>query len=192
MADFLCLLCGSDLACADSPDRLISDNHGSSLLSSNADQIALELQTDPVDGHVCFALLKGLAAAKDRDETILESLEDFSVQESIILFVVISSLRVADDDVLDACIFEHCAGDLAGKCAAVLVRDILCAYSNIGALDSLNNGNDVDCRYAVNDINVIILYQGSKELDKRLCLRGSLVHFPVTGYDFPSCHFLFS
>ena len=96
---------------------------------------------------------------------------------------------MADDDVLDACIFEHCAGDLAGECAAVLIGNVLSADSNVGALDCLDYGNNVNCGHAVNDINVIILYQGSKQLDKSLCLRGSLVHFPVTGYDFPSCHF---
>ena len=98
VADFLSLLSCSDLAGADRPDGLICDDHGSSLLSSDADQIALELQTDPVDRDACFSLLERLAAAKDGSKAILESLENLSVQESIILFVIISSLGVADDN----------------------------------------------------------------------------------------------
>ena len=188
MADFLCLFCSCNLAGSDRPDRLISNDHRSSLLLRDTHEIALELQTDPVDRNPHLTLLKCLAAAEDRDQTILKCLEYFSVQESVILFVILSSFRVTDDDILDTCINKHRTGDFTGESAAVLVGEVLCANSHIGALYSLCHGNDVNGRHAINDVHIVILYKRSQKLDKSFCLRGGLVHFPVTGYDFPSCH----
>jgi predicted amidophosphoribosyltransferase len=63
---------------------------------------------------------------------------------------------VADDNILNACVLEHCAGDLTGESAAVLIGHILCADCYVCALDSLDYGNDVDRGYAVDDIDIII------------------------------------
>ena len=73
-ANFLSLLSGSNLTGTDSPDRLVSDNSGSSLLSGNVQQSDLNLLTDEVDGNALLSLSQSLTTANDRGNAVLECL----------------------------------------------------------------------------------------------------------------------
>ncbi len=95
---------------------------------------------------------------------------------------------MSDDDELNACIEQHIRGDLAGKCALVLIRQVLCTEHDVGSLDCLSNRRDIDCRYAVNDIHIRIVYERFEKFTKFLCLAGSLVHLPVAGNNLSTCH----
>ncbi len=72
LADFLSLLVCSCLACADSPDRLISDCDLAELVSRNILESANDLALDPVECLACFTLCKRLAAADDGEVLSLE------------------------------------------------------------------------------------------------------------------------
>ena len=102
LANFFSLLVCSCLACADSPDRLISDCDLAELVSRNILESANDLALDPVECLACFTLSKRLTAADDRSYTILEECKSLLVNCLVCLCVVLSSLRVADDAVIYA------------------------------------------------------------------------------------------
>ena len=58
LANFLSLLVCSCLACADSPDRLISDRDLAELVSRDILESANDLTLDPVECLACFTLSK--------------------------------------------------------------------------------------------------------------------------------------
>ena len=117
---------------------------------------------------------------------MLKELQELLVDVLIGLAEVSSSLRVADDDVLDACILQHCRGDLSGECTLLLEIDVLCAQMDIGSCDSLLDRDDIDRRDTVDNIDLRILDQRLQSLTKRYCLSGGHVHLPVAGDNFLS------
>lgn len=58
LANFLSLLVCSCLACADSPDRLISDRDLAELVSRDILESANDLTLDPIECLACFTLSK--------------------------------------------------------------------------------------------------------------------------------------
>ena len=101
-ANFLSLLVCSSLACADSPDRLISDSDLAELVSRDILESANDLTLDPVECLTSFTLSKRLTAADDRSYTILEESKSLLVNCLVCLCVVFTSLGVADDAVIYA------------------------------------------------------------------------------------------
>ena len=65
---------------------------------------------------------------------------------------------MSDDHILNACVYQHLSRDFAGVSALVLEVHVLCAYCYVSALYSLNNRDDVDCGYAVNNIYIVRFY----------------------------------
>ena len=72
-ANFLSLLESSRLACANSPDRLVSDNELSNFISLEAFESSLDLASNEVKVRASFADLEGLAAADDRRDASSKS-----------------------------------------------------------------------------------------------------------------------
>ena len=106
LADFLSLLVCSCLACADSPDRLISDCDLAELVSRDILESANDLTLDPVECLACFTLCKRLTAADDRSYAVLEESESLLVDCLVGLSIVLTSLGVADDAVVNAHLSE--------------------------------------------------------------------------------------
>ena len=154
LADLLSLVSRCRLAGSDCPDRLVCDDHGSRLLLCHSLEIRLDLKADPVEGHTCFSLLKRLAAAEDRCQAMLKRLQNLLVQELICLIEVLTSLGVSDDDPLAACIDKHVRGNLTSEGSLLLDIHILSANRDICSLHSLDDRDNINCRYAVNNIGI--------------------------------------
>ena len=112
---------------------------------------------------------------------MLKSLEDLLVDRLVCLCEVLTSLGMADDDVLNACVHKHSRGDLACKCTALLEIHVLSSDLDVGALCCLNCSRDINRRYAEKNIYCIACACLDHLRDKSLCLRRSFIHFPVAG-----------
>ena len=72
---------------------------------------------------------------------------------------VASSLGMAHDHVLNACIYKHVRRDLTGVCALILEIQVLCAYMYIAALYSIDHWYEVDGWYTVHNVHILILHK---------------------------------
>ena len=95
---------------------------------------------------------------------------------------------MTDDNILNASIYQHCSRDFSGESTLVLIRNVLSTELYIGSLDCLSNRNNVDCRNAVHNIHIRVVYEGLQQLYELLCFARSLVHLPVSGNNLLTCH----
>lgn len=123
--DLLRLRGGSDLAGANSPDRLVGNDHAGPLLSSDSLSDGTELCGDDGDGLALLALLEGLAAAEDDADALVEGVLGLGGDEFVGLLEDDTALGVADQGPADVGVLELGGGDLAGEGALVLVVDVL-------------------------------------------------------------------
>ena len=72
---------------------------------------------------------------------------------------VASSLGMAHDDVLNACIYKHVCRNLTGVCALILEIQVLCADMYIAALYSIDHWYEVDGWYTVHNVHILILHK---------------------------------
>ena len=158
LAYFLSLLCCSCLACSDCPDRLVSDDHCLSLISSYILKTNFNLLTDKVHCHALLSLLQSLAAAHDRCDAVLECFEDFLIYIFICLAKVISSLRVSENYIFNACIYKHSRRNLACVSSALLEIHILSSDLDVCSFCCLDNRNNIDSRYTEYYVNFFICY----------------------------------
>ena len=100
----LSLLCCRCLACSDSPDWLVGDDDVLPLLCCEVEDRALELSLYYLLLLVCLTLVEALAAAEDALEAIGEGEVNLLLQYLRSLVVVLTALRVAEDDILCTCL----------------------------------------------------------------------------------------
>ena len=91
-----------------------------------------------------------------------------------------SSFAVTDNDIFNACFFEHIGGNFTCICARRFEMDIFRADFNVGAFCGLNSGGNVNKGNAKYDITFCVCNQRFHFFDKRLCFGRGFVHFPVT------------
>ena len=68
------------------------------------------------------------------DQTLLFQHRKFLRDELVGFFVVGATLRVADDDVFGADIFQHFSGGFTGECARQVNVNVLCAQNDVAAV----------------------------------------------------------
>ena len=90
---------------------------------------------------------------------MLKSFQHFLVNVFVCLAEILSSLRMSENNVFNACVCKHVRGDLACVSAFFLEVHVLSANLDIGSLCRFNNRNDIDSRNAEYYVNFVILYQ---------------------------------
>ena len=183
-ADLVGLLCGSGLAGADCPDRLVSDDN---LLNAPQQQRSaraiLICIADNFHGDVLLALGQRLAYAQDRGAG--RSRERPGPSCCTASSVSLKYWRRSEWPMITYCnaqLLEHVSGDLAGESAGLLEVHVLSADCDLGALGSLYSSLNIRERYAENHLAPLGLGQQRLHLlDQSLGLCRSLVHLPVTG-----------
>jgi hypothetical protein len=159
--DLLCLRGGSDLAGANSPDRLVGNDNAGPLLSGDGLSDGTELSSDDGDGLALLALLEGLAAAEDDADTLVEGVLGLGGDELVGLLEDDTALGVADQGPADVGVLKLGGGDLAGEGALVLVEDVLGSdldlLAELGACEKeveCGRGDDDLCGIAL-DIRIV-------------------------------------
>ena len=120
---------------------------------------------------------------------MLEGFQHLLIYILIGLSKVISSLRVSQNYIFYAGIYQHSRSDLAGVGSALLKIHILCANLNVSSLAGLYHRNDVDGRNTEYYVYFFICYQRFQFLYQSNCLAWGFVHLPVACDNFLSCHF---
>ncbi len=188
VVDFVGLLVGRGLAGADRPDRLVSDDDVREFRFGDAGQSDLGLDSDGLERDVLLSLLEGLTDAEDDLEAVVESGTGAVADGVVGLAEVLSSLRVADDDVLDAHFLQHGSGNFAGESAVGRPVAVFSADFDVGAGSLFESDLKVDIGDTDDDVAVCVCNEGLELSDERLGLGRSLVHFPVAGDDgFAKC-----
>lgn len=132
------LLNGGDLAGANGPDGLVSDNDARPVLDLRLER--RELLADDGDGVAGLALLEALAAAPDDTEAVLGGELGLGRHDGVGLGEDGAALRVAEDGPVDVAVLELLDADLAGEGAVGLVIDVLRADLDVlpdGVADEL-------------------------------------------------------
>ncbi len=154
------------------------------LVGGHAGQSGLHLIGDELHGHAQLTLLQALAHADDGVQAGLQGGVDLLVDGEVGLVVVLTALRVADDDVLHAQLLEHLGGNLAGVGAVGLIVAVLSADGDAAVLEQTHSGGNVHVGHAENDLAPLGLAQlGLDVLGEGLGLGQGLVHLPVAGDD---------
>ena len=65
---------------------------------------------------------------------------------------------MSDDNIFNTCIYEHCCRNLTCVSAALFKVHIFSTYFYICSLYSFYYRNNIDCRYTIYYINIIIFY----------------------------------
>ena len=91
---------------------------------------------------------------------MLDSLENLLVNGLVGLSKLLSSLGMTDDNVLNACIYQHSGRNLAGESTLLLEVHVLSTDVDVAALSSFHSRDDVDSGYAEYYIYFIIYYEG--------------------------------
>lgn len=125
----LSLLSGSDLASADGPDGLISDDDVRPVLSLGLE--SGELAADDIDGLAGLALGKALTAAPDNADAAVGRELGLGGDNGVGLAEEGASLGVAEDGPVDAGVLELRDADLAGVGTARLVVGVLGGYLDV-------------------------------------------------------------
>lgn len=92
----LCLGCSCNLSGSDSPDGLVGNNNVAPLLWGDDLGNSTKLRSDKRDGLALFALLKGLAAAQDDADVLVESVLGLGGNEGVGLLEDDAALGVAN------------------------------------------------------------------------------------------------
>ena len=120
------LLGGGDLAGANGPDGLISDDDLAPVRDLGLER--LKLLGDDVDGLAGLALLQALAAAPDDANVVLGSELGLGGDNIIRLVQDGAALRVTEDGPCDAKVLELGDRGLASEGTVRLVEDVLGSY----------------------------------------------------------------
>ena len=119
---------------------------------------------------------------------MLEGLQHLLVHGLISLSKVLSPLGMSDDDILNACIHQHCRRNLAGISSLLLEVHVLGTDVDVGALGRLHGRDDVNGGHTEHYVHLIVHYKGLQCINQLYRLTGSHVHLPVAGNDLLSCH----
>ena len=136
------LLAGGDLAGADGPDGLVGDDDLGPVLDLVSDGV--ELADDDVDGLVGLALLERLADAEDDREILGECGGGLLGDVGVRLAKEGAALRVTEDDPGDGGVLDLRDRDLTGEGTRGLVVGVLGRNGDLGALELLLNGQEVE------------------------------------------------
>ena len=119
---------------------------------------------------------------------MLKRLQHLLIHRFIRLREIFPSLRMSDDNIVDAGVRKHSRRNLARIRAAFLVIHILRANFDIRSLCRFHSRNNVNCRNAEHHVRFLIRYQRSQFFYQCNRFARRLVHFPVSGDNFLSCH----
>ena len=159
VADGLVGLCvGGRLSRADGPDGLVGDDDLGEIL--HAHEVGRDLFIEHLLGHAEFPFVEALPDADDGGEAGGEGCERALIHGFVGLSEVLAAFAVADDDVLHAVFLEHLRGDLARVGAALGIVHVLRAELDLGAVDGLLDGGDVDGGDAYDDVALGLFDEG--------------------------------
>ncbi|MNS84988.1 hypothetical protein D3C71_1412110 [compost metagenome] len=103
----LCLRWSRRFAGTDRPNWLVSDNHAFERRCALSFQHSVDLTCTHFFGFACFVFCFGFTDAQNWSQTLLFQHSEFLGDEFVGFFVVSTTLRVTDDDVLCADVFQH-------------------------------------------------------------------------------------
>ena len=191
--DFFCLLCGSGLTCADSPDWFVGDYDILPLFCREMEYAAFEFCFANCFLLICFALFKAFADAENNLQAVCEGEVYFLLQDFGSLVVVLATFAMAEDNVLCTCALYHFCANFACVCAAFFVGTVFCTNSDDAVLQEFANGGEVDegCADYYFAIGLFCSQHVFEFCGECYAFLQVLVHFPVTCYDFLSHVFCF-
>lgn len=128
--DLLGLLNGGDLAGANGPDGLVSNDNLGPVRDLGLE--SLELLANNLNGLAALALLKRLAAAPDDANAVFNGVLGLGGDGLVRLAEDGAAFRVAEDGPADLAVDELGDGQFTGKGTVGLVKDVLGSDANFG------------------------------------------------------------
>ena len=147
---------------------------------------AFELCLNDLVLFACLALLFHLADAEDNLKSLSQSQLHFLTQDSIVLVVVRTTLRVAEDAVFSTRRFHHLSAYLARVGALLVVSAVLGSHLDGAVFEQFSHRCQVDIRCADHHSTFRVFYRIFEFCSQRYAFLQVLVHFPVTCYHFCS------
>ena len=179
------------LAGADSPDRLVGDDHLAHLPGLEPGQTAPHLAADHLLGPSSVVLGLRLADTNNAPQPVIQCGPYLAVDALIGLAKVGASFRMALDDVL-AQLFEHRGRDFACEGALFLPVHVLRAQADICGAQHISDGSQGGERGTEHLIGALDSVQSGADTPHECHRLGDgHVHLPVSGHD-RSPHFLSS
>lgn len=176
--NLLRLLRSSHFARSNGPHWLVGDDDLGPVLDLLVDGI--ELPDNDVDALVLLSLVQGLTDAEDYRQLVVQRGFGLVGDDLVRLAKEGSPLGVTDDHPRDASVLELGHGDLTGKGTGWLVVGVLAGDLDVGSLESVLDGEEVQGRWGDDDFDVGVELGVADLLDELLAgLEGS-VHLPVT------------
>ena len=176
---------GSGLAGADGPDGLVSEDEFAEIFGSEMEESFLDLLGDYLVISAVVTLFEFLADAEYGGETLCESQVDFGFEDFRGLAVVLTALRVAEDDISGTGRSHHVSRNLAGVGTLDMVGAVFGTKTELVLVDNGGYGSQMGERSA--DDHVALRVDAFEGLVNFFCQSHTFgkggVHLPVTCYD---------
>src|SRR5690606_8354792 len=182
---------GGGLAGSDGPDGLVGDHQLAGIVELQPLDDGPDLPAHHLLRLAAPALVQGLADAGDDADPFRQGRLGLPADVLVGLVEVGPPLRMPDDDVVAAQVFQHHRRDLAGVRPLVRPEDVLGAQLDPGAFDHLGHRVERGKRGAEHHLHPLelIAHQDLQLLGQADGLRDRLVHLPVAGNDGFSHHY---
>jgi len=152
LVGLLSLLGGSNLASADGPDGLVSDDDLGPVVNFLSD--GSELSGVNFVSLVRLTLINLLTDAGHDGETVAQSELGLLGNNFVSLTKDVATLAVSENDPVDLGIDEHLSAEFTGVCAIVEKGGILSGDLNLGASKSSLHGGEVEGGWGNNDFDL--------------------------------------
>ena len=128
--DLFCLIWSSCLACADSPNRFVSEDQLAEVFRRESERNLRSVRQQ--HRTVCwFAFFQFLTDAEDRVRPLWESKFNLRLEDFRCLVVVCDDVQRTDDAIFCTCRSNHCGRYLASERSFFLVSAILSSYTDL-------------------------------------------------------------
>ncbi len=168
-------------ASTDRPYRFVSDNHAFKRRSALSFQYRVDLTSTDFFSFAGFVFCFGFTDAQNRSQTLLFQHGEFLRDQLVRLFVVSTTLRVADDDVLRADILQHFSRSFTGECARQVQVNVLRAQNDVATGSGVFRHVDIHFRRCNRNCTASNASQFFTQVSHQLVYHvAAAVQFPVT------------
>ena len=178
----LCLRRSCRFASTDCPYWFVSDYRTFECCSTLSFQYRVDLTCTNFFSFARFVFSFGFTDAQNRSQTLLFQHREFFRDQFVRLFVVSTTFRVADDDVLCADVFQHSSRGFTGECAGQVQVHVLRTQHDVAAFSFALRHIDVHFRWC--DCN----RTASNTCQLFTQVRNQLVNHVAAAVQFPVTH----
>lgn len=169
------------LACADRPNRLVSDQNFCELFPSESGCATLAMIENYGLGLAGIAMVESLADTHDRRESHLERSGGLLAHRFISFAEILAAFAMSDDYVRAAYAANHFTRHFTGVRAFLRPEHILRTDSDSRAFSAFDSRRQIRKRRANDDLAMGGAYhQWQKFLEEAGGLGGGFVHLPIT------------